>query len=290
MEKVIVTGSCGFIGHHLVKFLMDLGYYVIGIDNLTTGRKEYKDLADKFIQADIREELDFSDIKYVFHTAAQPSIPISIENPVLTHDINVGGTLNVLMAAKKAGVKKVVYSSSSSVYGDQETYPTSEKTTLYPLTPYGAQKLAAEYYCEVFRHTYQLQRVSLRYFNVFGEEQREDNPYTGVITKFLRLKKEGQPLTIYGDGEQKRDFTYVGDIVRANVLAAEKGEGVYNVGTGKSYSVNQVAEAIGGETIHTPPRVGDPLLSLADNEKIKNLGWSPKVDMLKWLNETSQAK
>ena len=286
MQKVFITGSAGFLGHHLTKKLTNLGYHTIGLDNLSNGEETYSSYATEFIKKDVGDitaEM-LKDVDYVFHTAALPRVPYSIEHPLKTHDSNVNQTLSLLIAARDAGVKKVIYSSSSSVYGIQEHFPTNEEDRTIPVSPYAVQKLAAELYCEVFRTVYGLPTVSLRYFNIFGEEQRADNPYTGVLTKFRKMKKEGTPLTIFGDGKQRRDFTYVGDVVDANILAAEKGLGIYNVGTGTNYSVNQIARAISEDVKLCPARIGDPPVSLADNRKLMRLGWEPKIDVMKWLH------
>ena len=194
MQKVLITGCAGFIGHHLARKLTGMGYDTVGIDNLTTGLRRYSDLVNDFIWDDVGY-LTAEDLKgfdWVFHLAAQPSIPISIAEPMRTNDVNINQTLSLLIAARDAGVKKFIFSSSSSVYGGQKKYPSNEEDRVVPLTPYALQKLTAEMYCEVFRTIYGLPTVSLRYFNVFGEEQRADNPYTGVLTKFLRMKNLGQ--------------------------------------------------------------------------------------------------
>ena len=288
MEKVLVTGSCGFLGHHLVKELKKRGFYVIGVDNLSGSTDEYANFADLFWKVDCGdlEAEDLKGIKWVFHTAALPRVPYSIEFPLETNHANVTETLKLLMAARDAKVEKFIYSSSSSVYGDQKEFPTSEEAHVSPLSPYAVQKLAAEHYTEVFREVYNLPTVSLRYFNLYGEEQRADNPYTGVITKFIQMNHENKHLTIFGDGEQRRDFTYVGDVVEANLLTAEKGLGVYNVGTGTNTSVKEIAEIISDQELsYLPPRLGDPKLSLADNKKLLTLGWTSTVDLKQWLRE-----
>lgn len=286
MQKALVTGSCGFLGHHLVKKLKSLGYYVIGVDNMSGGTQEYALLSDTFMRIDVGslKTEDLIGVDYVFHTAALPRVPFSIEHPVETHDSNVNQTLSLLIAARDARVKKFVYSSSSSVYGAQTHYPSSEADRTIPMSPYAVQKLTAELYCEVFRTVYDLPTASLRYFNIYGEEQRADNPYTGVLTRFLDMKKNGKSLTVYGTGEQRRDFTYVEDVVDANILAAEKGLGVYNVGMGKNYSINEVADVIGGPLDYSDARKGDPLTSLANNERLLLLGWEPKMDLMTWLS------
>lgn len=292
-DNVLVTGSCGFIGHHLVRELKRRGYRVTGLDDLSNGDKKYAHEADDFMCAKVSYVTPalLRKFKYVFHLAALPRVPYSIEYPWLTHDANVNETLHLLIAAvygaRNGDLKKVVYSSSSSVYGAQTTFPSREDLPTVPISPYAAQKLAGENYAEVFRKVYGLPTASLRYFNVYGEEQKADNPYTGVITRFLDLKEQGKPLTVYGSGEQKRDFTYVGDVVEANILAAEQGEGVYNVGTGTNHSIVDIAGAIGGDITFGPAREGDPPLSLADNSRLRALGWEPKTELLTWLKKKS---
>lgn len=287
-SKVLVTGSVGFLGHHLTKKLSSLGYHTIGVDNLSNGDEKYATLSDVFLQQDVGTLTadDLNGIDYVFHTAALPRVPYSIEHPIETHDSNVNQTLSLLIAARDAGVKKVIYSSSSSVYGGQNHYPSNEDDQTIPLSPYAVQKLTGELYTEVFRAVYGLPTASLRYFNIYGEEQRADNPYTGVLTRFLSMRAAKGLLTIYGTGEQRRDFTYVGDVVDANILAAEKGLGVYNVGMGKNYSINEVARAVGGVPIvYGDARRGDPMISLADNRRLLDLGWKPKMDLMTWLTK-----
>lgn len=287
MENVLVTGSCGFIGHHLVRRLKSMGCEVTGVDNLSNGDEKYVKDCSTFLLKDINDVTpeDMEGIDTVFHLAALPRVPFSILNPRETHEANANGTLNLLLAARDAGVKKFVYSSSSAVYGNPDVFPSHEDLPTKPLSPYAVQKLTGELYAEVFRGVYELPTASLRYFNVFGEEQPADNPYTGVVTKFLDYKKSGRPLTIFGDGKQQRDFTYVGDIVTANIMAAEKGIGVYNVGTGKNTSILEVAEAVGGELEYLPERPGDPVLSQADNARLLLTGWKPTISILDWITQ-----
>lgn len=284
MEKVLVTGSCGFIGHHLVKELVARGYYVIGVDNLSNGVIGHRSLSNEFYQMDVADITPriLTGVKWVFHLAALPRVPFSVQYPRETHEANVNQTLELLLTARDCGVQKVIYSSSSSVYGGGQL-PSVETAPTTPLSPYAVQKLAGELYAEVFRTVYDLPTVSLRYFNVYGEEQPADNPYTGVITKYIDFKKQGQALTIFGDGNQSRDFTYVGDVVAANILTAEKGEGVYNVGTGTSYTIRSLAEMFGGNIIHLPERPGDPKASLADSTKLQSIGWKPKMTLPDWI-------
>lgn len=289
MNKVLVTGSSGFVAHWLVRALKKRGYYVIGVDNLSDGLPEYAKDCNEFHEKDILDltPKDFTKVKYVFHLAALPKINTSWDRPVETNKVNVEGTLNLLECARNAGVEKLIYSSSSSVYGEQPHWLLSEETTPHPVSPYAVQKLAAEYYCEVYRKAKLVKTVSLRYFNVFGEEQKADNPYTGVLTRFLDLKKKGEPLTIYGDGKQTRDFTYVGDVVEANIMAAEANtEGVFNIGSGARYSINEVAKMIGGKVKHLPPRPNEVTHTLAYITKAQmSFGWEPKVSIKSWIQK-----
>ncbi len=284
-KKVLVVGGAGFIGSHLTDALVAEGYETHVLDNLSGGKKENVNSGAIFHLADIRnlEEIKplFDKVDWVFHLAALPRVQYSIEYPVETNEVNVGGLLNVLFAAKEAGVKRVVYSASSSAYGDQPTMPLVETMSANPKSPYGLQKYIGELYCRVFSTVYNLPTVSLRYFNVYGPRYNAEGAYALVIGKFIEQKRRGEPMTITGDGEQTRDFTNVRDIVRANLLAAKselvgKGE-VMNTGGGNSVSINKIAELIGGETIHVPARL-EPRYALADNSLAKKLiGWEPQV-------------
>jgi nucleoside-diphosphate-sugar epimerase len=291
--KVVVTGGAGFIGSHVTKKLIEEGYEVSVIDNLLAGKKENIHSKAKFFKLDIRNLKDiepvFKDAKYVFHFAAIPSVQYSIENPHETNDVNIGGTLNVLTAAKNAGVKRVVYSASSSVYGDVKVLPTTEKESAMPKSPYALQKYVGELYCKMFSEVYGLETVCPRYFNVYGDGQPSTGAYASVIAKFLALKKENKPLTIFGDGNQTRDFVNVDDVAEANLLAATsprvgKGESI-NIGTGKKTSVKEIAKIIGGPTKFLPPRI-EPKDSLADISLAKFLlDWKPKISLEKGLKE-----
>ena len=291
--KVVVTGGAGFIGSHVAKKLIEAGYDVSIIDNLLAGKVENLHPKAKFFKLDIRNlkniEPIFKDAKYVFHFAAIPSVQFSIENPQETNDVNIGGTLNVLTAAKNAGVKRVVYSASSSVYGDAKILPITENESAKPKSPYALQKYVGELYCKMFSEIYGLETVCPRYFNVYGDGQPSTGAYASVIAKFLSLKKENKPLTIVGDGNQTRDFVNVDDVAEANILAATstrvgKGESI-NIGTGKKYSVKEIAKIIGGETASLPERI-EPKDSLADISLAKFLlDWKPKIDLEKGLEE-----
>lgn len=288
MSKIIVTGGAGFIGSHLVDALIEKGHEVLIIDNLSTGKKENINSQAKFFETDLRD-FDkirplFKKVDYVFHQAALPRIPLSIEKPIETNDININGTLNALVASKKAGVKKFVYASSSSAYGNQAKLPMREDMVADPLNPYALQKYVGELYCKIFFDIYKLPTVSLRYFNVFGIRQPREGSYVPVIGIFLTQKKQGKPLTITGDGEQTRDFTFVSDVVRANILAMEsekvgRGE-VINIGAGQNHSINEIAKMIGGETTYIPLPPGEMRDTLADITKARELlGWQPEITL-----------
>jgi UDP-glucose 4-epimerase len=293
MKKVIVTGGAGFIGSNLVDGLVEKGYDVHVIDNLSGGRQEHVNPKATFHNKDLRNLNEIKPViagaEYVFHLAALPRVQFSIEHPVETHDSNVNATLNVLVAAAEAKVKKVVYSASSSAYGDQPTMPLKEGMREGPKSPYGLHKFIGELYCRVWSSVYGLPTVSLRYFNVYGPRQSDEGAYALVIAKFLKMRAEGNPMTITGDGKQTRDFTHVRDVVRANILAAEsrkvgKGE-VINIGAGKNYSVNQIAEIIGGPVEHIPARL-EPHDTLADNSLAKELlGWAPQENLEEAMEE-----
>ncbi|MFA5099214.1 MAG: NAD-dependent epimerase/dehydratase family protein [Candidatus Paceibacterota bacterium] len=291
--RCLVTGGAGFIGSNLVDELIKQGNEVVVIDNLSAGKIENVNPEADFHKVDIRnlEEIKplFKNIDYVFHVAALPRVPLSILDPITFNDINVNGTLNVLMAAKEAGVKKLIYSASSSAYGDQDSMPLKETMTPDPLSPYALQKYAGEKYCRLFSQLYNLPTVCLRYFNVYGNRQPLEGAYSLVMGIFTRQRLAGEPMTIIGDGEQRRDFTNVADVVRANILAATsdkvgKGE-VINIGRGNNYSVNELAKIIGGPIVYLPPRI-EPRETLADNSLAKELlNWEPTVDLPVWLEE-----
>ncbi len=294
MAKCLVTGGAGFIGSNLADALIEKGDEVVVIDNLSGGKKENVNPKAEFHELDLRSLQDikplFEGVDFVFHLAARPRIPLSIKDPVAAHENNLNATLNVLVASKDAKVKKVVYSSSSSVYGKVRQLPTKETLEPDPLNPYGLQKYVGELYCRVFSGIYGLPTVSLRYFNVFGPRAPREGAYATVIGIFLSQKEKGEPLTIIDDGEQTRDFTYVKDVVKANILAAQnpevsKGE-VFNIGAGKNFSVNHLAKLIGGQTTNIPSRPGEVKDSLADNSKAKEiLGWDPEYDLETGLKE-----
>jgi len=291
--KCLVTGGAGFIGSNLVDELIKRGDEVVVIDNLLTGKKENINSKAEFKEEDIRNlkkiKPFFRGVDYVFHLAAFARVQPSIEDPVTSNDINLNGTLNVLTAARDASVKKVVYSASSSAYGNQREMPLKEDMPTHCMSPYGLQKYMGELYCRLFSELYKLPTVSLRYFNIYGNRQALEGAYCLVMGIFVRQRLNNEPMTITGTGENKRDFTSVVDAVRANILAAEsdkvgKGE-VINIGRGKNYSVNELAEMIGGSRINIDPRI-EPNETLADNSRAKELlGWEPTIDLPKWLEE-----
>jgi nucleoside-diphosphate-sugar epimerase len=293
MSKCLVTGGAGFIGSNLADELIRRGHEVIIIDNLTTGKAENVNPEAEFHKVDIRnfDEIKpfFVGVDYVFHLAAFPRVQPSIEDPATSNDINLNGTLNVLMAARDAKVKKLVYSASSSAYGDQAKMPLTEDMPAHPLSPYGLQKYVGELYCRLFTEIYGLPTVCLRYFNIYGPRQALEGAYCLVMGIFAQQRLKGEPMTITNDGEQRRDFTSVFDAVRANILAAEsdntgKGE-VMNIGRGKNFSVNELAALIGGPTKFGGNRI-EPKETLADNSLAKKLlGWEPQIDLPDWLKE-----
>ncbi len=292
-RNILITGGAGFIGSHLVDALIKEGNKVVIIDNLSTGRKENLNPKAKFYKCDIRDLKKikplFKEIDYVFHVAAQPRIQPSIKDPISSNENNLVGTLNVLLAARDAGVKKVIYSASSSVYGNQKELPLKETMKVHPKNPYALQKYVSELYCRLFYELYGLPSVCLRYFNVYGPRQVTAGAYATVVGIFLKQKASGKPLTIVGDGKQRRDFTFVSDIVRANILAMKKSPGkgeIINIGSGKNYSVNEVARLIEGKTLKIPPRPGESRITLADISLANKLmGWKPRVNLADWIKK-----
>ena len=298
--KAIVTGGVGFIGSHLVDRLIDTGWDVIIIDKKDlTSKPRHVDVLNpkaKFLQLDITEmdpssgvpvQLGGTDI--IFHMAALARVQPSIDNPMVYHDTNINGTLNMLMIAKNLSVKRFVYSASSSCYGDTDILPTPETAPKKPISPYAMQKYVGEQYCELFSLIYGLDTVSLRYFNVYGNRMPTTGAYALVMAIFKKQAEEGLPLTITNDGNQRRDFTHVDDVVDANILAAEY-EGnldgaAFNIGNGSNHSINDVADMIGGEKQYGEKRF-EPAETLANNTMAKKvLGWEPKGDLEKYIKE-----
>ena len=301
-KRVVITGGAGFIGSNLAKVLSDENDVVV-IDNLSTGHIEnIQDLIDaqsiNFVNGSITDldflQKNFKDIDFIFHQAAIPSVPRSISDPIYSNNVNINGTLNVLVAAKDNNVGKVVYASSSSVYGDTPTLPKAENMKPCPLSPYAASKLTGEYYCQIFTNVYNMPTASLRYFNVFGPRQDPSSEYAAVIPKFINSIFNGKSPIVYGDGEQTRDFTFVLDVINANILAAESKEtGVFNIAQGKRISINDLIKTLTNvigknpEIIYDDVRPGDIKHSLADISKAnKKINYEPKYNIKDGLEET----
>ena len=292
--KIVVTGGAGFIGSHLVDRLVELGHAVRVVDNFCTGKRE--NLAHvasriELIEGDIscpeicRRACD--DIEIIFHQAALPSVPRSVEEPALAHAANVDGTFNLLLAARDAGCRRVIYAASSSAYGESETLPKTENLTPQPVSPYAVNKLVGEYYCRVFSLCYGLETISLRYFNVFGPRQDPASQYAAAIPAFVTAILQGRQPTVFGDGEQTRDFTYIENVIHANLLAARAPQArgqVLNIACGRQVSVNEIIRQINRlcgtdiRPIYTDPRPGDVRYSLADISAARQvIGYSPRV-------------
>lgn len=293
MKKAIVTGGAGFIGSNLVDSLIEQNVEVHIIDNLSTGFRKNINPKAIFHKLDIAtlnpdsNFPEFEDTDIIFHTAALARVQPSIEEPIPFDSVNVGGTLRMLKLAHNLGVKRFVYSASSSCYGNSKNFPTPETEPTNPLSPYGLQKYIGEQYCKMFSEVYNLDTVSLRYFNVYGERMNLEGAYKLVISIFANQMVEGKPLTINNDGEQRRDFTYVKDIVNLNILAALhpsplNGES-FNAGNGENFSVNELADMFGGEKVYGN-RVLEPSQTLADNSKSKStFAWNPQGNLVSWI-------
>jgi UDP-glucose 4-epimerase len=304
--KMLVTGGAGFIGSSLVQRLLELGHEVRVLDNFSTGnRGNLAGITDEIeiVEGELRSYERVHNatrgVEIVFHQGALPSVPRSVQDPLTTGAVNVEGTLNVLLAARDENVRRVVFASSSSVYGNAGTLPRLETQFLDPISPYAVSKLAAERYCVSFARVYGLETVTLRYFNVFGPRQDPTSQYAAVVPRFIAAIDAGEPVPVHGDGEQSRDFTYVDNVVEANVLAAEvdgASGAVLNVATGEPRSVNALADAIGDvlgkpvEREFLPPRAGDVRDSWADvGEARRVLGWEPRVGLEEGLRLAAEA-
>lgn len=294
--KVLVTGGAGFIGSHLVDRLLEGGHQVAVFDSFSTGKRENLEQAKDRItihEADVRDaaavERATEGCELVFHEAAVVSVPYSVEHPQETHDVNIQGTLNVLLAARKNRVRRVVFASSAAIYGEEPTLPKTESMLPEPISPYGVEKLTAEHYLRTFALLYGVETVALRYFNVFGPRQDPASPYSGVISIFVQRLLAGKPLTIFGDGLQSRDFVYVADVVEANIqasLAKEASGRVYNVARGERTTLLQLAETLGkvvGTTVAPtlgPERAGDIRHSQASIDRARGeLQFVPRVNL-----------
>jgi len=314
MPKSVITGGAGFIGSNLAHYLCHQGHEVTVIDNLSTGSTEnllpeYSESENEpspnqitFVKGDVRDRVLMTELlqgaDFVFHQAALPSVPRSIDDPWTSNDYNVNGTLSVLLAARDAGVRRVVYAASSSVYGNTEILPKVETMKAWPLSPYAISKHVGELYCRVFNEVYGLETVALRYFNVFGPRQRPDSAYAAAIPKFMAAFRQGKPPVVYGDGEQTRDFTYVQNVVRANLAAAtaaaERVSGrIFNIGCGNRISINsllrEIKELTGSDVspVYIEARSGDVRDSQADITAAREaFGYEPEIDLREGLRQT----
>ena len=302
--RYVVTGGAGFIGSTLIDevLLKDKDAEIVCIDNFSTGYANNipKSVNVKIIETDISVltadsqftetvKAAVSGADVMFHFAAKARVQPSIDNPIEFNDTNVSGTLNLLEICRQVGIRRFIFSSSSSIYGDTDIFPTPESHSTNPLSPYGAQKLMGEIYCKTFSQVYDIETVSLRYFNVYGERQLLEGAYCLVMGIFVQQRLNNESMTIRGDGEQRRDFTYVGDVVDANIKASQSdkvGSGeVINIGNGDNRSVNQIADMIGGNTINVEPVI-EPKETLADNSKARELlGWKPTMIIENWIDK-----
>ncbi len=294
MKKSIVTGGSGFIGSHIVDELIKLGHEVIVIDDESAEANEcfYCNSKAKYYKLSINDYEKFfhlfAGVNYVFHLAAESRIQPTLERPVIACQTNFIGTCNVLEASRQYGDNaRVIYSSTSSGYGLKNEPPLDESMERDCLNPYSVSKVAAEDLCKMYYTLYKLETITLRYFNVYGERQPEKGHYAPVVGLFMKQNSEGKPMTVVGDGLQTRDYTYIDDVVEANILAAatDKGLGlVHNIGTGTSNSILDIVEMIGGDHIHVPSRPGESRHTRANNSRAKqNLGWIPKMNLKKWI-------
>jgi len=291
--KSVVTGGAGFIGSHLVEKLDDLGHDVVVLDDFSTGEPENlpKKHMDKarivdIIDCDLISECEGAD--YIFHMAARPNVQGSIDHPEVSAYDSLA-TLKILNAARKLKVKRVIFSSSCSIYGDAEEIPTTEEESKKPKSPYALSKYQGEQYCKLFSELYGLDSVCLRYFNVYGDRMTSTGAYRSVLSVFLEAKQNGKPLNVVNDGEQRRDFVHVSDVVEANIksmmLDCWSDNISVNIGCGKNYSVNEIADMIGGEKVYGEKRI-EPKQTLALIEEAKRiLNWEPKIKLEDWLNE-----
>ena len=299
----LVTGGAGFIGNHITRALVARGADVRVLDNFTTGHREnLTDILDRIdlVEGDLRSidacRRATRGVTHAIHQAALPSVPRSIEDPHTTHEVNATGTLNLLIACREAGVKRVVYASSSSIYGPDPKVPRHESDRPNPVSPYAVSKIVGEQYCTAFFHSYGLETVGLRYFNVFGPRQGWDSPYAAVLPRFIAALSHGARAEVFGDGEQSRDFTYVDNVVDANLraMAAPEAPGrVYNIGAGRRTTVNElfamVSRAMGvpASPDYLPPRVGDIRVSVADISRARqDIGYEPTVPIEDGLQRT----
>lgn len=311
-QKLLITGGAGFIGSNLASNLAEENEVII-LDNLSTGKMEnIKELIIKdnvkFIHGSITDlellQKCFVDVDYIFHLAALPSVPRSIKDPIISNEANVTGTLNLLVAARDASIKKVIFSSSSSVYGDTPTLPKTEDMPLNPLSPYAITKMTGEYYCKIFQELYDLQIVALRYFNVFGPKQNPDSQYAAVIPKFIAATLNNESPVIFGNGEQSRDFTFIKHVIDANILSCKSNKtGVFNVACGRRITINGLVGHINDilgkniKPVYVDSRQGDIKHSLADISKARGFGYNPEgnfrdelTEVVRWFENESTKK
>jgi len=294
MKKSLVTGGAGFIGSHIVDKLLDLGHKVVVVDNESSDGHDgyyWNDKAENH-KADIRnfEEIAplFHGVDYVFHLAAKASVQASVDDPLPTISTQVMGTANVLEASRLAGVERLAYSSTSACYGNRNPIPNQEGMREDPLNAYAIGKLSGEQLVRAYYHLYGMKTVAFRYTNVYGERARHVGTYAPAVSKFLKAKKNHTPITIFGDGEQRRDFIHVADVAHANTLISYTeldtwGE-TFNIGFGKNWSINEIAESIGGDIQHLEGRPGEMRETLANIDKaIAQLNWKPKVNIIDWI-------
>ena len=294
MKTSLVTGGAGFIGSHIVDKLIDLGHKVIVIDNESSDGHDqyYWNSHAKNYHSDIRHfseiEKIFEGVDYVYHLAAKASVQASVDNPIPTIETQVMGTINVLEAARKNGVEKFVYSSTSAAYGNSNPIPNTEVMREDPLNAYAIGKLSGEQLVKAYHGLYGMKTVAFRYTNVYGERARHVGSYAPAVSKFLKMKREGFPLTIYGDGNQRRDFIHVSDVAAANAMISFEeldnwGE-VYNIGYGENWSIKEIANAIDSNQVFLSGRPGEMRETLADIRKARTeLAWKPKVNILDWI-------
>ena len=294
----LVTGAAGFIGSNLVDYLLEQGHTVVSVDNESANNEKFHWTHENGMALNVKGDITnykfmknvFTDVDYVFHLAAESRLQPAIENPIGAVEKNCVGTTVMLQCAREAGVKRFVYSSTSSAYGNNP-YPNVETQPDDCLNPYSASKSAGEKFCKMYTDLYGLETVILRYFNVFGNRSPARGQYAPVIGIFQRQKEAGQPLTLVGDGSQKRDFIHVEDVARANYIAATADLGdhigeVFNIGSGKNYSIKDIADAISDNQIFIPKRNGEMDTTLADITKVESvMGWKPEVDVLEWIKQ-----
>lgn len=289
----LVTGGAGFIGSNMVDFLIDQGHDVFVIDNLSTGKLENLNDKVNFFQMDLSDNRNLGALKtiikkvdFVIHMAAIPNVQQSIDDPLHTNKHNFQSTINLIDSCRNTNVKKIIFSSTSAIYGNSDNLPTNENSKPNPLSPYGLQKLIGEQYLKLYSELYGLKIVCLRYFNVFGERMTNEGAYKSVISIFIEQKEKNTNLTITNDGNQRRDFIYVGDVINANYLSCLKDTNnftIYNVGSGSNISVNEIASYFNHPTTYIGKRI-EPFQTLCDNNKLKQqLGWEPKISVENWL-------